>query len=393
MEKNIHNLNFTLMKKMLFMGIVASAAIAMTGCSSDETVLTPSAQGNAIEFGTYLGRDAQMRGTELTNTTFNKFGVHASYTGADDFGTSSTPNFMYNQTVSKSEDAWTYTPLKYWPTTIGDKVSFFAYAPLAAESNGCLTLSTNEATGAPTVTYTYPSDLTQMVDFVANNQLNLKRTLTGNDVNKVNFTLKHELTRVNFLAKVSEDVFKSDNAANKTKVVITGVKFDNTENFYTKGVYTFDGTTTNTRGTWTFADADKNALNLKSILNLGEVKNGSYTNSAGIALEGTSSVELFKQTTDSKQNYLFLLPVSGLTQGDVTVTINYEIVTADTNLKDGYSITQAEKTVKVPAGYLEVGKAYAFTFQINVNTVDFTATVEDWSETPSDITVDYKDQK
>lgn len=380
------------MKKMLFMGIVASAAIAMTGCSSDETVLTPSAQGNAIEFGTYLGRDAQMRGTELTTATLDKFGVHASYTGKNDFGASNTPNFMYNQTVSKSEDAWTYTPLKYWPTTIGDKVSFFAYAPLAAESNDCLTLSANTATGAPTVTYTYPADLTKMVDFVANNQLNQQRTLSGDNVDKVNFTLKHELTRVNILAKVSEDVFKSTGEANKTKVVITGVKFDQTDKFYTKGVYTFNGTATNTRGTWTFADADKKALDLKTILNLGEVKNGSYTNSAGIALEGKSPVELFKQT-NSKQNYLFLLPVAGLTEGDVTVTINYEIVTADTNLKVGYSITQAEKTVKVPAGYLEVGKAYAFTFQINVNTVDFTATVENWTDTTKDITVDYKDQK
>lgn len=381
------------MKKMLFMGIVASAALAMTGCSSDETVLTPSAQGNAIEFGTYLGRDAQMRGTELTNTTFNKFGVHASYTGQSNFGTSNTPNFMYNQTVSKSGDAWTYTPLKYWPTTIDHKVSFFAYAPLAAESNDCLTLSANTATGAPTVTYTYPTDLTQMVDFVANNQLNLKRTLTGDNVDKVNFTLKHELTRVNILAKVNDDVFKSTGDANKTKVVITGVKFDNTGKFYTKGVYTFNGTTTNARGTWTFAEVDKKELDLKSILDLGSVSNGSYTNTAGIALEGTSPVELFKQTTDSKQNYLFLLPVSGLTDSDVTVTINYEIVTADTNLKDGYSITKAVKTVKVPAGCLEVGKAYAFTFQINVNTVDFTATVEDWTETGSVTEVDYKDQK
>lgn len=383
------------MKKNLFLGFIACATLAMTGCTNDGVVAEGAkTQPTAIEFGTYLGRDVQTRGTELTTATLNNFGVFASYTGQDNFGDASTPNFMYNQTVSKSGDAWAYTPLKYWPTTIGDKVSFFAYAPLAAESNNCLTLSAKDATGAPTVTYTYPTDdLTKMVDFVANNQLNQKRTLTGSDVEKVNFTLKHELTRVNILAKVSEDVFKSTGDANKTKVVITGVKFDNTAKFYTKGTYTFNGTTTNERGTWTFADVDKKDLDLKSILNLGEVTNGSYTNNAGIALEGTSPVELFK-TTDSKQNYLFLLPVANLTDNDVTVTINYEIVTADTNLKDGYSITKAEKTVKVPAGSLEVGKAYAFTFQINVNTVDFTATVEDWATaTTDDVTVDYKDQK
>lgn len=59
-------------------------------------------------------------------------GVFACYTGTADWtGNQQTDafNFMYNQIMTRSGDQWTYSPLKYWPNTAGEKVSFFAYAP------------------------------------------------------------------------------------------------------------------------------------------------------------------------------------------------------------------------------------------------------------------------
>ena len=117
------------MKKIILFGFIAAAALA--GCSKDETVKALP-QENAIEFGTYLGRDAMTKGVELTNDNLLNFGVFASYTGQDNWASSTgIYNFMYDQYVSRESksDDWTYNPKKYWPTTKGDKISFFAYVP------------------------------------------------------------------------------------------------------------------------------------------------------------------------------------------------------------------------------------------------------------------------
>ena len=68
------------MKQNYFMGLIAYAALTMTGCSNDEINAPQQSQGNnAIEFSTYLGRNAQgSRGT-ATITEYEKelyYGSH-----------------------------------------------------------------------------------------------------------------------------------------------------------------------------------------------------------------------------------------------------------------------------------------------------------------------------
>lgn len=161
------------MKKVLFF---AAAAIAMlTGCSQSDDLTAPTVAQNAqqtpVEFGTYMGRQAQTRAGyegELTNTSIKAntagFGVFAYYSGKDDIttwgswdGTNATPvaidkapNFMYNEKItwSTSLNKWDYAPVKYWPNGIdatngsanpsytatekeAQYLSFFAYAPYA----------------------------------------------------------------------------------------------------------------------------------------------------------------------------------------------------------------------------------------------------------------------
>lgn len=381
------------MKKMLFMGIVASAALAMTGCSSDETALTPSAQGNAIEFGTYLGRDAQVRGTVMDNDELKNMGVYASYTGQTAYGDADTPNFMYNQKVVKNTN-WEYSPLKYWPTTNGDQISFFAYAPYTDESNSVIVAkSDNKAAKAPTLTVTLPTDLTKMVDFVAGVQMNQKHTATGDANAAVKFNLKHELTRVDIKAKVSEDIWKTDVDKNKTKtkVVITDIKLDHVADgqFYASGVYTFP-TDASKNGTWTGTAATTD-FNLSSLQTKENYTVGTGYNEKGIILEGTDAQSLF---TDNQ--YLFLIPANGatgLTADKATVTITYDIVTTDTALDGGCSVTHAVKTVNIPTGSLKQGTAYTLTFTINVDEVKLDAEVSGWDAADGNVTVDYSNQK
>lgn len=383
------------MKKNLFLGFIACATLAMTGCTNDGVVAEGAkTQPTAIEFGTYLGRDVQTRGTELTTATLNNFGVFASYTDQDNFGDASTPNFMYNQEVTKNGTNWEYSPLKYWPSTQNDKVSFFAYAPYSTKSNDVIAKSSNnKTTNAPTLTVKLPSDLKKMVDFVAGVQMNKTYPGTGDANPAVKFTLKHELTRVGIQAKVNQNVYGTD-AKNKTKIVITDIQLDAVSEgqFYQSGVYTFP-TDATMNGTWA-GTAATTALDLSSLQTKTQYTSTiatGYTES-GIILEGTTAKSLF---TDDQ--YLFLIPANGttgLTDGKATATITYDIVTEDAALDGGCSVTHAVKTVKIPAETLKQGTAYTLTFTINVDEVKLDAEVSSWATaTTGDVTVDYEDQK
>lgn len=372
------------MKKNYIMGVIACAALTMTSCSNDEIGGNNTKQGDPIEFGVYLGRDAQgSRGTIITTENLTKFGVSAYYNN-DDF-----PEFMYNQAVIKEGTAWTYSPVKYWPTMSYDHLRFFAYSPYSDDSNGLTKLSKNTVKGLPYVEVSLPEDgdLTKMVDFVAASPAMTAKI----DVVKLEF--KHEMTRISLQAKVSEDVFNAVGAANKTKVVIRSIKLNNGLNnggeFYTKAKYKFHQGIIDSD--WIGHVKAKSPIDIQSILNWSNDWTGkdiiSSTNK-GIALEGTSAVNLFNEN-----QYLFLIPAekaTGLTANSTSATITYDIITEDSNLEDGYSKTSATKTVYLPAGIMQQGKAYNLTFTIAVDQVKLEATVADWEKaTNSDIDVPY----
>lgn len=393
------------MKQNYFMGLIACAALTMTGCSNDEINAPQQSQGNnAIEFSTYLGRNAQgSRGTETNDASIKKneknggFGVLAYYTKQDDFNiTNHTPNFMWNQQVTYKGTNWEYTPVKYWPTKVGDKVSFFAYAPYAANGNDKgIVLSSNSETGAPTATITLPDDPSQTIDFVAAVQMNKTHDNSESAKNNVSFILKHEMTRVKVQAKLDKSVY-SDNAKHKTFVVIKNVKFNDKGQFYKSGKYTFS-TDENKRGIWATTDnATAYSLDLNKVMKkrtitvtgaTGKSGSGDYQKGEdGIKLVNTDPVPLFED-----DQYLFLIPVANLIDGKATATIEYDIVTEDSKLAVGYSCTNATKTVKLPAGTLQQGKSYNYTFIINLDEIVLDATVEQWDETASgnDINVPY----
>ncbi|MDD3356559.1 MAG: hypothetical protein PHP72_06550, partial [Dysgonamonadaceae bacterium] len=90
------------MKKSNLFLLLLMALIVMS-CSKDETTMGIPQESNAIEFGTYVGRDAQTRASVIDATALQTqgFGVFAYYTNEGNYtvGTS-TPNFMYNTKVS-----------------------------------------------------------------------------------------------------------------------------------------------------------------------------------------------------------------------------------------------------------------------------------------------------
>lgn len=396
------------MKQNYFMGLIACAALTMTGCSNDEINAPQQSQGNnAIEFSTYLGRNAQgSRGTETNDASIKSenagFGVLAYYTKQDDFNiTNHTPNFMWNQQVTYKGTNWVYTPVKYWPTKVSDKVSFFAYAPYVAGGNANgIVLSGNSATGAPTTTITLPDDPSKTIDFVAAVQMNKTHDNSDNANNNVSFTLKHEMTRVGIKAKLDEEVYAGTGNKVKTFVVIKDVKINDASTdgeFYNSGVYTFP-IANDSRGTWApNANASTYTLDLNGVLNKtkitanganGATVSGNYQAGVdGIKLTNATAENLFKTN-----EYVFLIPVTnGLTSGKATATIAYDIVTEDDKLAAGYSCSSATKEVNLPAGTLKQGEAYIYTFTIKLNEVKLTATVDTWKETDYNTDIKYND--
>ncbi len=398
------------MKKNYIMGVIACAALTMTSCSNDEIGGNNTKQGDPIEFGVYLGRDAQgSRGTIITTDNLTKFGVTAYL----DMPTIS--DFMYNQEVTKSADgSWTYSPVKYWPTmedgvNKAHSITFYAYAPHTSAAHSLITHSGNndKEHTAPIVTISLPTgtnaDLTKMVDFVATAKHYEYKT-NGNGVSdKVTFNFKHEMTRINLKAQVSENVYGSTDA-NKTKVVIRSIKLKSGGEFYTKADYNFPQILKE-RGTWDNRTTATTDIDLQSILKWSDkwtISNKDVidaNSNKGIALEGEKTVNLLKTTDSGEQEYLFLIPSNkldnegkpaGLDANSTSATITYDIITEDSNLEDGYSKTSATKTVYLPEGIMQQGKAYNLTFTIAVDQVKLDATVADWDKaTNSDIDVPY----
>lgn len=390
------------MKQNYFIGLIACAALTMTGCSNDEINAPQQSQGNnAIKFSTYLGRNAQgSRGTETSTTSIKTsgFGVLAYYTEQANFANTNKPNFMWNQKVTHNGTNWEYTPVKYWPTKVGDKVSFFAYAPYVEnDNNNGIVLSGNSETGAPTATITLPDDPSKTIDFVAAVQMNKTHDNSAKANNNVSFTLKHEMTRVKIQAKLDKSVYSDTDAKHKTFVVIKNVTFNDKGQFYKSGKYTFS-TIDGERGTWApTANASTYTLDLNGVLNTelikangakGENHSGNYKDGVqGLKLVDTTEKNLFKNS-----EYLFLIPVSanngdGLTDGKATATIEYDIVTEDSKLVAGYSCTSATKTVLLPAGTLKQGISYNYIFTIKLDEIVIDATVNEW-DTASDSKID-----
>ena len=193
--------------------MAAASALMLTACTSESDVLqsaTKQEAPKAIGFDVFTqnatnvtraGRTNIMDNSTLQKTGFGVFGYQDSGTPGAYSKTTSKPNFMWNQQVNYISNAWSYSPLKYWPNeTINDSqstpagmpdittpanldvLSFFAYAPwVKAAADGTVSkispneadadksitaLPGNDAAGDPKITYAVATDPSQSVDLL-----------------------------------------------------------------------------------------------------------------------------------------------------------------------------------------------------------------------------------
>ena len=355
------------MKKSILISALALAALATTSCSNEETkAIEP--QSNAIEFGTYLGRDAQSRGSEFTTNAMKTqgFGVFAAYTGQTALSayTGTEANFMKNTKVTFSDPSWTYSPVKYWPNNPDDKVSFFAYAPYDASKTCTLT------SGNLMVPFTVANTVTDQIDLVWNNKP--VTDLTKQKITEtVNFTFQHALAKIGFTVAASVDeVSTTGNALDaNTRIELKKIILSKDENgtngiFYESGDLKLNNITS--AAVWS-NQAGAQLFTLESSNN--------FVSNSVITLTKANSTT--PQQVNNDASYLMIIPQNPT----FNIYVEYDVITTDPDTSDGIddSSTITNKINKTATINFESGKAYTLKLVLGMTSVKIVGSVADWA--------------
>lgn len=359
------------MKKNLLGWLAMATMLVGTGCSSDE-VMNDYSPENAIQFGTYLGRDAQGRADIFKNDNLQDvgFGVYAYYTGQEtwqEYKNSNpgfTPNFMKNTHVTYSSGSWTYSPLKYWPNNTNDKVSFFAYAPYSKSSSN-ITAPTNGV-----IPFTVANTVTDQIDLTATTvpQLNKTKDPDGELDGKVEFSFNHVLSRIEFTLQAAADQVDAGGTINTattitlTKIVIGEADHttntDDYDKFYTNADYSIlNNEWSNKSGMQAFTLTTANFINNSNVLTAGD----------------NNQKALIAEDSD---DYIMVIPS---TIQNLPIYVEYTVETVGTNNEnevDNSTVTNKITTVLDSFTFAQ-GTAYKFNLVLGMSTVELTATVND----------------
>ena len=247
------------MEKNHLFGMFAMAAFAFASCSQDEVVTQSPEVNKAIEFGTYVGRDAVSRAhvIEVSELAEEGFGVFAYYTDESNYvpgdnqstndvvETGSPCNFMYNEGVTGvattsnnvttySTTDWTYSPVKYWPNNPGDKLTFFAYAPYDDADNNANASGydnivfniQNAMLGDPIITFSVNSEVQHQQDLLISKTRNIDKVKNTSQngvtvTDKVNFQFAHALARIGFTVKaITDEVSATDKKLDENTIIV-----------------------------------------------------------------------------------------------------------------------------------------------------------------------------
>lgn len=369
------------MDKKFVMGIAAMAALTLVSCSSDDldSLSDNSSKNEAISFDGYLGRSAVAvngtRGSVETKETLRTkgFGVFGKY----DAGDGKTSDFFINQKVTCSNSKWTYTPLRYWPTT--GKIDFYAYAPHKEGQ----TLKEN----TKTFDFTVAPEAANQIDLLwANATGQIKTNFEGTTKEKVRFLFKHALSRLGYTVKLSGN-YSPDNATfTLRKITLAGSPDETTKAFYTKGTIDLAKTdtkenlskTNDAKGLWTAATSADNKQNFTWF-------EGSYKVESSDPKHPTNSAD----EDYSGKDYLFVIPqdfsqtkTEGHDVDELYVIVEYDVAYKSESGTPTTTITN--KVYKKLSIDLMQGKAYMLNLTIGLPIefdidVENVAGVEDWT--------------
>lgn len=343
------------MDKKFVMGIAAMAALTLVSCSSDDldSFSDNSSKNEAISFDGYLGRSAVAvngsRGSVLDNTTLQNstegFGVFGHYsTGGQEFGS----DLFNNQQVKYKASAWTYSPLKFWPTQ--GHIDFLAYAPYDSKYADKVSKDNQK------LEFTVNSDITAQKDLLwANNAVGQTKDNISTTGNKVKFHFYHALSRLGYTVKLYGNGDYSSNKATFTvnKITLAGSPDGTSKNAFYK------------KGTIDLAQANDASTLWDTSL--------SSTNDDKQNFDLVSSDQLLgKDGINSGKNYLFVIPQNFSGADELYVYVKYTI-----NYTDGTSAVTNTVYKRLTTNFKQ-GKAYMLNLTLGLPIEFDVDVVEGW---------------
>lgn len=345
------------------MGAALSVSL-LTACSSEDSFeaqpTVPTEQTNTpVAFGSYLGRSVSTRGDAYLQTKDialnGKIGLYAMYTKGNKFNlttgtfednfmqnfqlySSLTDDELKNAEADKIAESWVYSPLRYWPMTSEEYLSFMAYAPFNqyaqladanGETSGSLTYLKHEVEADPAnqidLLYADPSGITNMqlyaTDATGNGTtwthsgdfygLDGQTSQTSESVKDkraplVNLKFKHATARIGFV--VTSSALKAEGnypytVTTTTTDETTGEETTTTEN---KTAKAGDETTeTKVDGKMSITVNKVELLGDNTTANA-ENPTGAFYPSAYVNLESSSAADLWSQkATDGKLAFTY----------------------------------------------------------------------------------------
>lgn len=375
------------MKKSVFLTFLATGMLALTGCSSEDLDTGVAKSDVPVNFGTYVGRTAQSRGSDQTLDVVKDKGikVFAFYTGEKDFKDagifttdggsttykeSQTPNFMNKQMVSWTSNSWTYTPVKYWPTD--GKISFFAITSDLKKDSEELSFG-----DALKYEYTCSSDPAQSYDLVYAQGV-LNQTKSSND-GTVKFTFKHAMAKIKLQAAYTIDATTQSDGGTavdgSTTVNITEVKLgDTSTGFNNKAVWNLFGGIENIhQGTMHWNPE-------------GGVTAQAMTWDSDNFAENFTLSQTYQDLSNASSS-AFVIPQSFTS---LPITITYSVTSTDNSNENNTSTITNTVSGTISNISFEAGKSYTIRILIGLTSVKLDVDkVDEWTEaTPStDVTL------
>lgn len=373
------------MKKNYLFGMLALAAMTMVGCSNDE-VVNDYSQDNAIQFGTYVGRDASGRGTVIDtngaegNLALSNFGVFAFYNDDDVQTEPTAPNFMNNQEVKKHDyvegassvawqTGWEYSPIKYWPNEADDHIDFYAYAPYKPGktwTDGKIEITIEDEVGKQ-------DDYLVAVPVLDKTKQKVEEY--------VKFVFGHALSRVGFKVEAVIDELEHtkdtegdtdgdlDEDEDKTKNPITDGTTISVQEVKLIGKFYNKAELDLVNQKWDYTKAELKAAPFEAFT-LGE---DNFTDIA----EG---VTIDKEQLNNSDSYLMLIPQEFEGENKIQVFVKYTVTTVDDKLTGGNSVIENKINSKEFEFKFEQGKAYDFVLHLGLTSVKLSADVRDWDK-------------
>ena len=367
---------------------VTTALLFATGCAKVEDTSPVNDSLQAIGFTNYAPRSLTKAGPTLVNSgalpSGSTIGVYGYSTQDVNFPATSTspelkPTFMTNLPVAYTETtsatATATTPVRYWPKTTTNLLTFIAYYPYSADNTGAITSKPTASTNAiGSFEFTQAGVVTDMVDFmvsdVANDYYydassasnsNGQRSSDGS----VPFTLRHMLSKVNFKFAKADGL---DGAEIKvTYASIAGVlsKGTLTPTYIAPESAGSPGTTKFGSNNW---DASANTAYASAVTIPITSASGDY-----LILSTTPTLN---STTATNQNFLFVPQTLANT---VVVTIAYDITQNENVTTHNTATVQLNQGAGHPSAWNR-NDNIVYTFTIGLTPITFKATVQGWAD-------------